>query len=121
MTVATALAILLAFVMLSVEPRNLVVLIAGIVLLDLGSQGLHITNQSEIYRLAGSARSRVNSAYMTCYFIGGTLGSVGAAVTYANFGWDGPAGLGVGLGGLAFLFSLTERRAREATVGLSGA
>jgi predicted MFS family arabinose efflux permease len=109
-TVAAALAILLAFVMLAVKPRDLGVLVAGIVLLDLGSQGLHITNQSEIYRLAGAARSRVNSAYMTCYFVGGTLGSIGAAITYADFGWAGPAGLGTGLGALGFLFSLTERR-----------
>jgi len=109
-TVATAAAMLLAFVMLAVAPRDLVVLIAGIVLLDLGAQGMHVTNQSEIYRLAGAARSRVNSAYMTGYFIGGTLGSIGAAATYASFGWDGPAGLGAAFGGLAFLISLTERR-----------
>ena len=70
-TVATSLAILLAFVMLSIAPRELGVLVVAIVVLDLGAQGLHITNQSEIYRLAGAARSRVNSAYMTCYFIGG--------------------------------------------------
>ena len=52
----------------------------------------------------------MNSAYMTCYFIGGTLGSIGAAATYAGFGWHGPAGLGAAFGGLAFLISLTERR-----------
>jgi len=44
---------------------------------------------------------------MTGYFIGGTLGSIGAAATYASFGWDGPAGLGAAFGGLAFLISLT--------------
>ncbi len=120
MTVATAAAMLLAFVMLAIAPRQLVVLIAAIVVLDLGSQGMHVTNQSEIYRLAGAARSRVNAAYMTCYFIGGTVGSIGAAVTYASFGWDGPAALGMAFGGLAFLISLTEGhfRRRQSKAGL---
>ena len=72
-------------------PHVLGALIAGIVVLDLGCQGIHITNQSEIYALAGEARSRVNSAYMTCYFIGGTLGSIGSAVCYSSFGWTGVA------------------------------
>jgi predicted MFS family arabinose efflux permease len=113
LTVLTAVAMTLAFVVLLLDPDRLLVLIGGIVLLDLGSQGLHITNQSEIYALAGEARNRVNSAYMTCYFTGGTLGSVGSAFIYGRFGWDGVASFGASVAGLAFVLSLGEGRFRR--------
>jgi len=65
-------------------------LVAGIVVLDVGAQGLHITNQGEIYgRLDPGARSRLTSAYMVSYFIGAAAGSQLAAVAYADLGWDG--------------------------------
>ena len=59
--------------------HDLAMLIVGILLLDVGVQGLQVTNQSLIYRLAPDARSRINSAYMVCYFAGGALGSASAA------------------------------------------
>ena len=108
LTVGTALAIVVGFVLLWTGSQELWAVLAGIVVLDAGCQGMHITNQSEIYKLAGEARSRVNSAYMTCYFVGGTVGSVGSALTYGAFGWDGVAGLGAGIGALTLLMSFTE-------------
>jgi predicted MFS family arabinose efflux permease len=121
LTVFTAIAMTLAFVVLLLDPHRLVPLIGGIVLLDLGCQGMHITNQSEIYALAGEARNRVNSAYMTCYFTGGTLGSVGAALIYGRFGWDGVASFGVSVAGLAFLLSLSDGRFRRRQAAPSAA
>lgn len=64
-------------------------LIVGVVVLDIGAQGLHITNQGEIYRLRPEARSRLTSAYMVSYFIGGAIGSAISATVYARSGWDG--------------------------------
>lgn len=107
-TMLTALAIAIAFVVIWLVPHVLVALVAGIVLLDLGCQGLHISNQSEIYRLAPEARSRVNSAYMTCYFVGGTVGSVGSALCYATGGWFAVGVLGTAFGAAALLLSLSE-------------
>jgi predicted MFS family arabinose efflux permease len=119
MTVTMALFMSAAFVLLLLESDNLGSLIVGIVVLDLGCQGMHITNQSEIYALAGEARSRVNSAYMTCYFVGGTLGSVGSAVCYGSFGWTGVAALGTAVAGLGVLASLTDGRFRRRQVALA--
>jgi predicted MFS family arabinose efflux permease len=121
MTVATAFAIMASFVLLLIAPHQLAVLIVGIVLLDVGCQGIHITNQSEIYALAGEARNRVNSAYMTCYFTGGTLGSVGSALFYGHFGWDGVAAFGTAIGALAFALSLTDGRFRRRVAARAGA
>ena len=50
-TGAFAVLSLVAFGLLSLGGHALLPLIAGIVLLDLGTQGMQITNQSEIYRL----------------------------------------------------------------------
>ncbi|MGO8874759.1 MAG: MFS transporter [Acidimicrobiales bacterium] len=119
MTVATSLAMAAAFVVMLLVPHELGALIVGIVLLDLGCQGIHITNQSEIYALAGEARSRVNSAYMTCYFTGGTLGSVGSAVCYGSFGWTGVAALGSAVAASTLLLALGDGRFRRRQASLA--
>jgi predicted MFS family arabinose efflux permease len=79
-------------------------LIAGIVLLDAGSNGLHITNQSEIYRLTAEARSRINAVYMTGCFIGAAMGSSASAFVYARWGWSGISLLGAAFGAAAALW-----------------
>lgn len=78
-------------------------LVAGIVLLDFAVQGLHITNQSLIYRLRPEARSRITSAYMSLYFVGGVIGSVSAAAAYSAGGWAATSDVGAVFGALAVL------------------
>lgn len=64
--------------------------VVGVVALDIGAQGLHVTNQGEIYRrLHPGARSRLTSAYMVSYFIGAAGGSALSAVAYHSLRWDG--------------------------------
>lgn len=109
LTFATSAAMTVAFVMLWVGSGELAVVIAAIFILDVGCQGLHVTNQSEIFRLLPGARSRVNSGYMTCYFTGGVLGSVGSALSYEQFGWQGVCALGVAFGGGALLVACVEQ------------
>lgn len=93
---------------------SLVALIAGILLLDFAAQSLHITNQSEIYRLRPEVRSRLNSAYMTTYFLGGATGSGLSTVAYAYFGWAGVCVLGAifGIGLAVFWVIVSHRRER---------
>ncbi len=106
----TTTAVFSALVMLSFLPlwlgrHGLIWLVAGIFLLDIGVQGLQVTNQSLIYRLAPDARSRVNAAYMVCYFAGGAVGSAVAADLYGSHGWAGVCLLGAGLGVAALLLA----------------
>jgi predicted MFS family arabinose efflux permease len=77
---------------------SLAALILGIVVLDVGTQGMQITNQAIIYALRPDARSRINSAYMVCYFIGGAAGSIAAGILYGARGWTGVCLLGAGFG-----------------------
>jgi predicted MFS family arabinose efflux permease len=50
-------------------------LILGVVLLDLGVQASHVSNQTLIYSLSTGAHNRVNTVYMVTDFIGGSVGS----------------------------------------------
>jgi len=75
--------------------HSLTALIIGILLLDLAVQGVHITNQSVIYRNMPEARNRLTSGYMTSYFIGGAAGSIISANAFHHFGWYGVCGAGV--------------------------
>ncbi|OAT47779.1 major facilitator superfamily (MFS) permease [Proteus hauseri ATCC 700826] len=76
--------------------------IIGVILLDLAVQGVHVTNQSTIYRILPDARNRLTAAYMTSYFIGGALGSLLSGYAYHQYGWIGVsiAGLVIGVLGL---------------------
>ena len=69
-------------------------LIAGVVLLDVGVQAGHISNQTRIYSLVPEARSRLNMVYMICYFLAGAIGSYAGTTLWQRFGWAGVCGLG---------------------------
>lgn len=57
--------------------------------LDLTVQGVHITNQTVIYRIYPDARNRLTAGYMTSYFIGGAAGSLISASAWQHAGWTG--------------------------------
>ena len=90
--------------------RSAWVLAIGVILLDLAAQGLHITNQSEIYRLRPEARSRITSAYMTIFFLGGVGGSACSSLAFAHAGWTGVCLLGAADGALAVILWLGASR-----------
>jgi len=113
LTGVSALLLLVGYVLLWMGGSSLVPLLAGVVVLDIGSNGVHITNQSEIYRLQPEARSRVNAFYMTSCFVGAAAGSAVAAFVYERWSWDGVCALGVAIG-LASL-ALWAFGARERT------
>lgn len=68
---------------------SVMALIVGILVLDLTVQGVHITNQTVIYRLQPEARNRLTAGYMTSYFIGGAAGSLISASAWQHAGWTG--------------------------------
>jgi predicted MFS family arabinose efflux permease len=83
-------------------------LIAGILVLDAGAQGIQVTNQSVIYGLAPEARSRVNSSYMVCFFAGGAIGSALASVAYDTDRWAGVCVLGGAIGLMISVIALAD-------------
>jgi len=83
---AIASAVVLAFGLLG-GVTGLVFLVGGLVLVDLAVQCGQVANQSRIFALKAEARGRLNTAYMTCSFLGGTLGSWLGVQAYDLFGW----------------------------------
>ncbi len=84
-------------------------LIAGIAVLDLGIQGLQITNQSIVYALVPSARSRLTTAYMTALFASAAVTSALASALYGSDGWGAVAALGGGFAAVGTLAWAGER------------
>jgi predicted MFS family arabinose efflux permease len=70
-------------------------LVAGVIVLDIGAQSAHISNQARIYALDAAARNRINAVYMVTSFAGGAVGSVLASVVWGFFGWHGVCGVGL--------------------------
>ncbi|MBM7234011.1 MFS transporter [Enterobacter roggenkampii] len=73
---------------------SVLALIIGILVLDLTVQGVHITNQTVIYRVKPEARNRLTAGYMTSYFIGGAAGSLISASAWQHAGWSGVCAIG---------------------------
>lgn len=109
---AALVALLLAWWPLSLMERSLGALVVGIVLLDLGGQALHVTNQSMIFRTRPESHGRLVGLYMLFYAIGSGLGAIGTTATYAYAGWQGVCLLGAAVSLLALLFWWATRRIR---------
>ena len=80
---------------------SLLALVLGVLLMDVGVQAAHVSNQSRFYARRPEARSRMNTFYMTAYFAGGALGSAAGAAAWEAFGWPGVCAVGAGCAALA--------------------
>ncbi|QED81645.1 MFS transporter [Escherichia coli] len=83
------LLLLLSWLAIWFGHTSVLALIIGILVLDLTVQGVHITNQTVIYRIHPDARNRLTAGYMTSYFIGGAAGSLISASARQHGGWAG--------------------------------
>ncbi|HEY4209725.1 MAG TPA: MFS transporter, partial [Puia sp.] len=100
-----------SFVLLFAFQHSVAGIVAGIVLLDLAMQCVHVSNQSRVYALIPAARNRLNTVYMTVSFIGTSLGSFVGLIVWERAGWKGVCVTGMVLASLAFIiFSATYRK-----------
>lgn len=109
-TLGALLLLLLAWLPLALMPVSLWALVIGIVLLDLGGQAIHVTNQGMIFRSDSQAHSRLVAAYMLFYAVGSGLGAMASTQAYARAGWTGVCLLGSGISLAALLFWMATRR-----------
>lgn len=104
-TTGMALTLLvLSWLPISYTSHSLLALIAGIILLDLAVQAVHVTNQSMILNLHPEARSRITAGYMFFYSIGSATGSISSTSIYAYAGWTGVCLLGAAVSAVALIF-----------------
>jgi predicted MFS family arabinose efflux permease len=105
---------LAGYVVLLFFGRMLAGILAGIALIDVGVQSGHVANQSRIYSLVPTARSRINTFYMVAFFLGGSLGSFLGPLGFNLAGWAGFCA--VPLAALVFALGYFIRAARNRMV-----
>lgn len=93
---------LAGYVLLLFGGYHLALLVLGVIILDVGQQMTHISNQSRVFSLRPEARSRLNTVYMTSAFLGAALGSLLGAQAWAHFQWPGVCGVGLVFAGAAY-------------------
>ena len=81
--------ILVSFVIFIFSSHSIAGLIIGVIVLDMGVQATHISNQSIIFTLHPEARNRINTIYMVSYFLGGAIGTFLATMLWKTYQWNG--------------------------------
>lgn len=98
-----------AWIVMYVFQNFYVGFIVGIVVIDIGMQCIQISNQTCALSLAPKATNRVNTIFMTTYFVGGSLGTFLAGTCWHAFGWAGVTGAGIALVIMALLITVFAR------------
>jgi len=106
----SALLLIVSWVIFLFSGNSIIGLIIGVVLVDLGLQALHITNQNIIFSKNPEARNRVNTIYMVGFFIGGALGTTLGAYAWEHFEWTGVSILGISLSLIIVIVHLLFRK-----------
>lgn len=79
--------IIFSLLLMKLFPDSAMLLIIAVIILDIGIQGMQITNVAMIYSLDQTAHSRINTIYMTSYFIGVALGTFFGLQCWKYGGW----------------------------------
>ena len=103
-TTGLSLALLTAsWGLIALLSNSVIFLVAGVILLDLAVQAIHVTNQSIIFARHPQASSRLVGGYMVFYSTGSALGALGATLAYGQAGWTGVCALGATFSVVALL------------------
>lgn len=86
---AGSLLLIFGFLILFFGKWSISIVVLGIILIDVGMQATHVPNLARNYALLPKARTRLNTLYMTAFFIGGTLGSVLGSIAWESWQWTG--------------------------------
>jgi predicted MFS family arabinose efflux permease len=109
---ATGAALLLALLSLGIAAlgaSSILLVLVAVVLIDAAIQAVNVLNQTRLFAVDPSARSRLNTAFVTGNFIGGAVGSALAGVLWLRGGWPAVTLGGGVLIGLALVVWLTQR------------
>lgn len=77
----------------------------GIMLIDIGMQCIQLSNQTYVLTSVPNAANRVNTIFMTTYFVGGALGTFLAGLFWQEMQWEGVVTVGVSLTLLSLLIT----------------
>lgn len=110
LTAFTIFLILVSYIIFIVSAYSIPGLVVGVILLDVGMQATHISNQSLIYALNPDARNRINTIYMVSYFCGGAIGAYFASHVWNTWQWNGVCAIGIISSIIALVVHLVNRK-----------
>lgn len=110
----TILLILASFIIFYFSGHSIIGLVVGVIVMDMGVQATHISNQSIIFALKPEARNRINTIYMVTYFLGGSAGTFLATQLWKSYQWNGVCAIGCVLSIITlFIHFLSHTRANK--------
>jgi predicted MFS family arabinose efflux permease len=112
----TLLLVVASFILFAFSGHSMVGLVIGVIVMDMGVQATHISNQTIIFALNPQARNRINTIYMVSYFIGGSVGTFLATSVWNTYNWAGTCIIGITLSAIATIVHLTTRKTIQRTV-----
>ena len=110
------LLMLLSFIVFYFSAQSIVGIVIGIILIDIGLQAIHISNQTRVYSILPEARNRMNTVFMSFSFFGTALGSAFGLLLWKIGAWEAVSLGGMVLVGLAFAvyaFTYKSKRKRQ--------
>jgi predicted MFS family arabinose efflux permease len=107
-----ALALLaLSLVAAWLAQTSIIALIVVIIVLDIAAQAVLVLSQTRVLSMAGTSRSRLNTAMVVGNFFGGALGSAAAGLLWTAGRWTAVVGAGLLLTLIALaVWALSRRR-----------
>lgn len=109
------LLIALSFVIFYFSITNIIGIALGIVFIDIGLQGIHISNQTRVYAILPEARNRMNTVFMSFSFLGTAAGSAYGLLLWKLGGWQAVTLGCLLLSGFAFaVYGMTYQSKRKA-------
>ncbi|MEH2218751.1 MAG: MFS transporter [Nostoc sp.] len=87
LTIAVSL-VIVSLVIAKIASSSASAIAVAVLLLDIGVQAIQVTNVARIYTLDAQSNSRINTVYMTTYFIGGAVGTSIGLLCWNLGGWN---------------------------------
>ncbi len=80
--------VIASLVIAKIASGSALAIAVAVLLIDVGVQGMQVTNIARIYTLDAQSNSRINTVYMTTYFIGGAIGTTLGLLCWNLGGWN---------------------------------
>ncbi|MBC6431702.1 MFS transporter [Nostoc sp. HG1] len=87
LTIAVSM-VITSLVIAKIASNSALAIAVAVLLLDVGVQATQVTNVARIYTLDAQSNSRINTVYMTTYFIGGSIGTSIGLLCWNLGGWN---------------------------------
>ncbi|MEH2420457.1 MAG: MFS transporter [Nostoc sp.] len=87
LTIAVSL-VIASLVIAKIASSSALAIAVAVLLLDVGVQATQVTNVATIYTLDAESNSRINTVYMTSYFLGGAVGTSIGLLCWHLGGWN---------------------------------